>query len=440
MTGKDLPNIITNIPGPRSKALLKRLRKSEAPGMTMHNPPPIFWQKALGNNIIDVDENRFIDLSAGFGVANIGFCHPLTIKTINKQSHQLIHAMGDVYPSPKKLEVLTLLSEIFPGNLSILGNSGSEAVEIALKTAMLYTKKPEVIAFEGAYHGLNYGALNVTGNEYFRKPFRKQLSSHVFHLPFPERYPLKQSSAYCLKQIHQTLRQKEARIGAIIIEPIQGRGGIHIAPKDFLKHLRKICDDHHILLIFDEVFTGFGRTGKLFCFQHSFVKPDLLCIGKAMSGGFPISACIGKKSVMKAWNTSSGEALHTSTYQGNPLGCSMALSSMKTIIMQNLPQRAAQLGKEAMHFLQEMKKTSPHIGDVRGKGLMIGIELVKNQKTCSPATHKAKKVIATALKKGIILLSDGEAQNVIVLTPPLTITKKQLRYSLDIIKTCIDSL
>ncbi|MDP3981626.1 MAG: aspartate aminotransferase family protein [Chlamydiota bacterium] len=443
MTGKKLPHIQTKIPGPRSRRLGRELLKYEAPGITCFYPHgPIFWHSARGANVEDVDGNRYIDTSAGFGVANTGFQNPAIIRAAIRQSQKLLHVMGDVYPGEEKVQLLKALAKICPAPLTqgIFGNTGSEAVEIALKTAMLFTKKPDIIAFEGAYHGLSYGALGVTGHEIFRKPFRNQLPGNTFHLPFPEHYPLKVSVEHCLERVQETLQIAQGSVGAIMIEPIQGRGGIHRAPASFLQGLRRICDEEKIVLIFDEIFTGFGRTGKWFAFQHSRVSPDLLCIGKAMSGGFPISVCMGKTSIMKSWETGHGEALHTSTSQGNPVGCSMALASIRTIQQQKLAQKASRLGSIGLSYLKQFQKRSPHVGDLRGLGLFLGIELVRNKSTGEPAPEKALKVMTQALQQGIIVLIDGENHNVIALTPPLTITKKQWLHALDIIMSCINNL
>ncbi len=271
---------------------------------------------------------------------------------------KLLHAMGDVHPHALKAELARELSRItferwsslselktknskFKTGKVIFSNSGFEAVESALKTAMLATGKRGVIAFEGAYHGLGYGALNATHREHFRSPFRSQLREFGSFVTFPNQPA---QLAAIEKDIRQIFRRK--KIGAILVEPVQARGGINIPPTEFLPLLRKLCDKFGALLILDEIYTGFGRTGKWFACEHSGVVPDLICLGKALTGGFPLSACVGRADLMDAaWPTSTGEAIHTSTFLGHPVGCAMALAQISEIRRLKLCERSAVLGK-----------------------------------------------------------------------------------------------
>jgi 4-aminobutyrate aminotransferase-like enzyme len=278
----------------------------------------------------------------------------------------------------------------------IFANSGAEAVEAALKTAVMRTGRPGVIAFEGGYHGLTYGALDATSRADFRQPFAEQLGGFTAHVPFGR----------CPKP--SALPGKMSRYGAVIVEPIQGRGGIHVPPDNFLRELRAFCDRHGMLLIVDEVYTGFCRTGQWFACEHWGVVPDLICVGKALTGGFPMSACIGRAGVMDAWPVSQGEAIHTSTFLGHPVGCAAALASIAELKRLRLDRRAVELGRYAAERLGAM-------GPIRGKGLMLGLE-----------TENAPRLCEQLLARGIIALPEGDHGEVLGITPPLVITQNQI--------------
>jgi 4-aminobutyrate aminotransferase-like enzyme len=370
---------------------------------------------------------------------------------------KLLHAMGDVHPHALKAQLAKELSRItferwtktiphsafrtpHSGKV-IFSNSGFEAVESALKTAVLATGKRGIIAFEGGYHGLGYGALNATHREHFRGPFRSQLREFGHFVPFPvgdEVTSLKLKNRQhepphvgCY-EVGKRLRQifRREKVGAVLVEPVQARGGIHIPPPEFLPLLRRLCDQHGALLILDEIYTGFGRTGKWFACEHTGVVPDLICLGKALTGGFPLSACVGRADLMDAaWPTSSGEAIHTSTFLGHPVGCAMALAQIEEIRRLKLVERSAALGKFLLAELAQLR--TPHSAlriSPRGLGLMTGIELTSPDG--KPATQIALDAIKTLLHQGFILLPEGEQANVISFTPPLTITEAQLRRTL----------
>jgi 4-aminobutyrate aminotransferase-like enzyme len=390
-----LPLLRTQIPGPRSRALARQLHDYEQRNITfISHRWPVFWQRARGTNVWDVDGNRYLDLTAAFGVAGVGHTNPRVVATIRRQAGQLLHAMGDVHPNELKLKLAPeLVALTFRRNARVIfANSGAEAVEAAIKTAAIHTGKPGVIAFTGAYHGLTYGALAATWRKDFRQPFAKQLGRFVTHLPYgqvPTRVP--------------------ANCGAVIVEPIQGRGGIIVPPDNFLPGLRKFCDRHGLVLIADEIYTGFCRTGRWFACEHWGVQPDLICVGKAMAGGLPLSACIGRADVMDSWPASTGEAIHTSTFLGNPLGCAAALASIAEMQRQRLVDRAANLGEYVQSRLP-----------VRGKGLMLGLP-VKN----------APSLCEELLQRGILALPEGE---VLGLTPPLTITEPELDFAIAVLE------
>ena len=444
-----LPNFQGEIPGPRSRELAARLRRVESRNVTFTADDwPIFWERAEGANVWDADGNRFLDLTSAFGVAAAGHTQPEIRDALTAQAAKLMHAMGDVHPTELKAEVCERLSALTferwgaGGAKTILCNSGFEAVEAALKTSLLHSGKPGVIAFRGGYHGLGFGALAAGGIPFFREPFRAQLKDFATLLPYPGCYrcpygacegfrlegrDFPNCSTVCLEklrvEIDAVILQRD--IGAILVEPIQGRGGCVVPPRDFLRLLRHICDEQKILLITDEILTGFNRTGALFACEHSGVVPDIVCLGKALTGGFPLSACTGRADIMDAWPPSSGEALHTSTFLGNPLGCAMALASMKIHGDAEIARTVREKGTRLKTALRAIR--SPHIGDVRGVGLMIGVELIEPGKS-APATELAINLVKHALRDGIILLADSPAANVLSFTPSFCIADDEIRF------------
>jgi 4-aminobutyrate aminotransferase-like enzyme len=411
---------------------LQMLRDYESRNVTFTEPDgswPIVWERARGVNVWDAEGKKYLDLTAAFGVAAAGHANPNVVKAGQQQMAKLLHAMGDVHPHARKAELARELSRLTferwtggkHSGKTVLGNSGFEAVEAALKTAMIAGGKYGVIAFTGAYHSLGYGALNVTHREMFRSPFRLQLREFANFVPFPT----KPSDLAIVETLIGRLFQR-GWVGAILVEPIQARGGINVPPPGFLPLLRKLCDRHGALLILDEIYTGFGRTGKWFACEHTGVVPDLICLGKALTGGFPLSACVGRADLMDAaWPAAGGEAIHTSTFLGHPVGCAMALAQIAEIQRLKLSERSATLGKFLLNELATIQNSKFKIqNSLRGLGLMAGLELtLPNDK---PATELALKTIKTLLHGGYIFLPEGEHANVISFTPPLTITKLQL--------------
>jgi 4-aminobutyrate aminotransferase-like enzyme len=305
-------------------------------------------------------------------------------------------------------------------------------VEAALKTAMLATGKRGIIAFEGGYHGLGYGALNATHRKYFRGPFRTQLGEFGFFTRFPAGDT---DLPGVERQIHDLFSQ--TKIGAILAEPIQVRGGINVPPKEFLPLLRQLCNEHRALLIFDEIYTGFGRTGKWFACEHSRVIPDVVCLGKALTGGFPLSACVGHADLMDAaWPASTGEAIHTSTFLGHPVGCAMALAQIQEIRTRKLVERSARLGKFLLDALASLRNPQSAVRNCRGLGLLAGLELRNHDG--SPATDATLRIIKAMLRRGFILLPEGEHSNVISFTPPLTVTERQLQQTVEALAAELD--
>ncbi len=428
MTGGQLPQRITEIPGPASRQLAARLQRVESPNITAFQPdPPIFWQDARGANVRDVDGNIYVDLTAGFGVANAGHSNAAVAAAIARQAQNLAHALGDVYPAEVKVRLLEKLAAVMPPSLgvAILGSSGAEAVEAALKTAVMHTGRTGIIAFENSYHGLTYGALAVTHRDHFRAPFEQQLFRHVHFAPFPANEASLGSAVAEIDRIIASAEVGEHPIGCIIVEPIQGRGGIIVPPDDFLSQLRKRCDSKRCILIFDEIYTGFGRTGYWLAAEKWSVTPDVAVVGKGLSGAVPLSAAVGSRSVMSSWPASEGEAIHTSTFIGNPIACAAALAQIDEIERHDLLARAHMLGARIRERARSWLDANL-IRDARGVGLLQGVAL--------DAAARATRVVHACLQRGVLLLMEGPAGDVLALTPPAVITEEQLDYALDIIE------
>jgi 4-aminobutyrate aminotransferase-like enzyme len=447
MTGDDLARIVAPPPGPKSRALAKRLREVESRNITFVSDEfPVFFESGRGANLSDVDGNVYVDLSGAFAVAAAGHANDNVANSIAQQAHRLPHGMGDLHPTASKIELAQVLCDLAPGDgpkRVIFASSGAEAIESALKTAAVATGKPGVLCFTSAYHGLTYGALEVTDRDHFRAPFVRQLGgfsrrasfAYCHRCPIGLRYP--SCAVECLRLVEEALdKPGGADIGAVIVEPIQGRGGDVVPPDEWLLGLRALCDRRGLLLIADEVYTGFGRTGRWFACDHARVVPDLLCVGKGMSSGFPISACIGSARVMDAWPESSGEAIHTSTFLGNPMGCEAALASIAELRNRGLVERAASLAPKVLELLERVRNAAKgRIADIRGRGLMWGIECVDGGG--APDGALAGSVVTDVLRQGVVMLASAPAGNVLQLAPPLVISEKQLEFGIDVIAKSI---
>ena len=445
---------------PSRAITLEQLRRYESRNVTFVDPDgswPIVWERAEGCHVWDTDGRRYLDLTAAFGVAAAGHANPAVVRAGQRQMGRLLHAMGDVHPHALKGELARELSrrtfERWTADLpsrqrlhgkTIFGTSGFEAVEIALKTARLATGRAGILAFDGGYHGLGYGALNATSRALFREPFRNQLKEFGTFVPWPAcgTFDCTCRGTTCspLLRLEQELQRhlRKGRIGAILVEPLQARGGIRIPHPGFLPLLRRLATEHGALLVLDEIYTGFGRTGRWFATEHSGVVPDLICLGKALTGGFPLSACVGRTDVMDQWPPSRGEAIHTSTYLGHPVGCAMALAQLGELERRGLPERSAALG---MVLIEALRRLTSRSGDlelrVRGLGLMVGIEL---RRAGRPAGKESIKAMKQLLHEGFVLLPEGEQGEVLSLTPPLTIPRKDLLRTVNAIGTVLERI
>jgi len=414
-----LPEITTHVPGEKSLEWGRRLGAVECRNTTYLGADwPIFWERAEGVNVWDVDGNRFLDMTSGFGVAGVGY--GFTGGALREQSETLMHAMGDVHPARVKVELCEALSELtfekWEGKKGkcLFGNSGFEAVEAALKTAVMATGRNGILSFEGGYHGLGYGALMGQGIGWFREPFEGQLAKVTERLRFPR-------EGEELENFKKELSGVDgSKIGAVLVEPIQGRGGIVVPTEGFLQVLRDWCDEVGALLIFDEIYTGFWRTGKMFACEWDEVTPDLICLGKALSGGFPISVCVGKAAVMDTWPLSDGEALHTSTFLGNPMGCAMALAAIshyRDPATAEMVMRASGAMSEALRQIEKLD----FVKEVRGRGLMMGVETDSGERVLS--------AVKQMLRAGVLALPDGPSGDVLALTPPFSISDKEIDFA-----------
>lgn len=425
--------------GRRTSSILRRLGRFESRNVTFVDPDgtwPIVWQRARGVHVWDVEGRRYLDLTAAFGVAAAGHANPAVVSAGQRQMGQLLHAMGDVHPHELKARLAEELSRLTFGRWKtrrgvrqgkvIFANSGFEAVEAALKTARLATGRRGVLAFQGAYHGLGYGALNATHRDHFRSPFRNQLGGFARFVPFPME-PAESSAA--LRAVEKHLER--GKTGAVLLEPVQARGGVRVPPPGFLSELRQRCDQAGALLIVDEIYTGFGRTGRWFAIEHEQVVPDLICLGKALTGGFPLSACVGRADLMDAaWPASQGEAIHTSTFLGHPVGCAMALAQIAEIKRLSLVPQAARMGRWLRIQLASLAALGPSTSrwSVRGIGLLAG--LACHRADGRPDGARVVALTKSLLQRGFILLPEGPDAEVLSLTPPLLINEKLLRPAL----------
>lgn len=431
--GSRLPDLVTQVPGPRSRALGARLHAVESRNVTyLGDDFPVFWEEARGANVRDADGNVHLDLTAAFGVALLGHAAPEVVEAVRLQAGRLVHGMGDVHPPVAKVELLEALAAVLPWSepKAVLATSGSEAVEIALKTGRLASGRSGVIAFEGGYHGLTVGALSATAREDFRSPVAERLFPGVVHLRFPG--PVAESAI--IDELDRVLEAgtRAGPVGTVIIEPVQARGGVRPVPAWFAAALMERVERHDLVLVADEIYTGLGRCGAVLACDRVGLRPDVVCLGKVLGGGVPISACVAPAGVMDAWPASEGEALHTSTFLGHPLACAAARAFLSRIEA-GLADEAERLGRRIMVGLVERLSDLVDAGtvEVRGLGLLIGVE-VRDRRGGVPIPRPGAgvSIAERLLKTGVLVLPAGDSGAVVELSPPAVLNEAQLDHTI----------
>ena len=437
-----LPRLVTALPGPNAQKLIARDAQFVSPSYTRSYP--MVAKSGRGAMVEDVDGNLFLDFAAGIAVVSTGHCHPRVVEAIQKQAAELIHFSGTDFYIPNLVELAERLVKIAPGaepKKVYFGNSGAEAIEAAIKLARYHTRRDKIIAFHGCFHGRTLGALSLTASKAVQRKGFGALLSGVFHIPYPNSYRCPygnpspctcvESATFLETEIFKRLVDP-SEVAAVFIEPIQGEGGYVPAPKEFLLELQRICRKHGILLVADEVQSGMGRTGKWWACNHSGLEPDILCVAKGIASGMPLSATIARASVMD-WTPGA----HASTFGGNPVSIAAALATMDLLETRYI-ENARQMGAKLMDRMADWPVCHKIVGDVRGKGLMIGVEIVRNQKTKERAGDLREAIVDRAFEKGLLLLGAGE--NTIRVAPPLMIDEEQAEFAARTLEQCISEV
>jgi 4-aminobutyrate aminotransferase len=436
MVRLDLPHLVTPLPGPRATALIERDTKVLSPSYTRCYP--LVAARGEGAIVEDVDGNRFLDFNAGIAVASTGHCHPKVVAAIEQQSNRLIHMSGTDFYYENMVQLAEKLASLAPGpgpHRVYFGNSGAEATEAAMKLARHHTGRDKFIAFTGSFHGRTMGALSLTGSKVVQRKGFGPLVPGVFHAHFPDPYRRPEGmtadeyAVSCVRfiedELFRTILPAE-EVAGIVVEPIQGEGGYLVPPQAFLKELRRLADRHGILLIFDEVQSGMGRTGKMWASEHFGVVPDIFTTAKGIASGLPLSAMIARSEIMD-WPPGA----HASTFGGNPVACAAALATID-LLEGELIANAERIGSHMLDRMHHWPKRFPHVGDVRGLGLMIGFELVRSQQSKDRAPELRDRIQDRAFQRGLLVL--GAGRNTIRLCPPLIITREQADFALDILE------
>jgi 4-aminobutyrate aminotransferase len=429
---RTVPMIKTEVPGPRAQELLERDERYMSPSYTRIYP--LVVERGSGAVIEDVDGNLFLDFTAGIAVTSTGHCHPRVVAAIQEQAGKLIHMSGtDFYYEPQ-IDLSQRLAELAPGDAPkrvFFTNSGAEALEAGLKLARWHTGRSRAVAFLGAFHGRTYGAMSLSGSKLVHRRGFSPLVPDIHHVPYPrglEGRHVPDFGRRSVAQIEETIFKRVAppdEVAAIFVEPIQGEGGYHVPPPDFLPALRDLCDRYGMLLVVDEVQTGMGRTGKLFAVEHWGVDPDIICLAKGIASGMPLGAMIAKEEVMD-WPSGS----HASTFGGNPVSCQAALATLE-LLENGYTANAAQRGEQLRHGLSKLQRSFAQIGDVRGLGLMVAADVVRAQdhQTADPVARD--EIVQAAFRRGLLLLGCGESA--LRFCPPLCITAEQVDTALQIL-------
>lgn len=428
------PEISITPPGPLAQKLLKKDQRYISPSYT--RVYPLFVKRAAGCMVEDVDGNRYLDMTAGIAVCLTGHCHPKIQAAITEQAANLIHMSGTDFYYPQQSQLAERLDKLTPGEhpkRTYFGNSGAESVEAAFKLARWHSKRPLILAFLGAFHGRTLGALSLTASKAVQRRHFSPLIPGVKHAPYaycyrcPHHLTYPKCGIFCLTWIKEELFNKilpPEEVAAIFLEPIQGEGGLIVPPKEFVQGLRKLAHDYGILLVDDEIQAGMGRTGKFAAIEHYQVIPDIVCLAKGIASGLPLSATLAHKDIMD-W----GPGTHASTFGGNPVSCAAALATLD-LLEANLMENARVVGEYFKGELLKLQKETRLIGEVRGLGLMLGVELVKDGEKKTPAVEERNKIVQACFQRGLLLLGCG--QNAIRFIPPLIITREEVDRGLAI--------
>ena len=435
----------TEVPGPRSRELMRR-REAAVPRGVSH-ATPVFAARAEGAVLEDVDGNRFIDFAGGIGVMNVGHRAPRVLAALREQLDEFVHTCFSVAPYEKYIELAQKLNSLTPGNFAkktLLVNSGAEAIENSIKIARAYTRRPAVICFEDAFHGRTLLTMSLTSKTHPYKAGFEPFATEIYRIPYAYCYRCSYGLQYpscgvfCAHHLEDTFKRVVASetVAAVIVEPVLGEGGFVAPPPEFFSVIQEICKRHKILLIADEVQTGFGRTGEMFACEHYGITPDILVSAKSLAAGMPLAAVTGRAEVMDA----AGVGGLGGTYSGNPLSCAAALAAIETIEQENLPGRATKIGQIFEQRAKEWAKRWPLIGEVRGLGAMRAIELVRSTQTKEPAKDETEQILRYCHAHGLIMISAGSYGNVLRLLVPLVIAEEQLTEGLDILEAAIASV
>lgn len=436
----EYPKIVVEPPGPKAKEILNKDKKYISPSYVRWYP--LVADHGEGAIIWDVDGNAYIDLNAGIAVMNVGHSHPRVVTAIKKQSEKLLHYSNTDFYYEEVISLAEELCRITPGNFEkkiYFGNSGTEANEAALKLVRWHTKKPRILAFIRAFHGRTYGSLSLTASKPVHRRYFFPLVPGVTHIPYPYCYrcPFKleypSCKFYCIDFIKEHILETyipPEEVAAIFFEPIQGEGGYIVPPPGYFSELKKLADKYGILLVDDEIQAGMGRTGKWFAIEHWNIEPDIITIAKGIASGLPLGATVARAEIMN-WEGGT----HASTFGGNPLSSRVALEVIKIIEEERLLDNAQKVGDFTIKRLKEMQEKYDVIGDVRGKGLMIGVEFVKSQKSKEPAKKEAKEIMIKSWKRGVAVILAGIST--LRIAPPLIITEDLMNKALDIIEMSI---
>jgi 4-aminobutyrate aminotransferase len=433
------PRIRTKLPGPNAQKALQGDAKYISPSYTRSYP--LVAKVGRGCIVEDVDANEFLDFSAGIAVCSTGHCHPEVVAAIQKQAGELIHMSGTDFYYENMITLAERLAKMAPmsGPVRVYyGNSGTEAIEAAMKMARYHTRRQGIIAFYGAFHGRTMGALSMTASKVQQRRRFFPVVPGVAHVPYPYVYRrpegmsesqfMKECVSFIEDRVFKTIMPPE-ECAAIFIEPIQGEGGYVPAPREYMQELRRICDKHGILLVADEVQSGAGRTGKMWAIEHTGVEPDIITIAKGIASGMPLGVTLARAEIMD-WVPGS----HASTFGGNPVCIEAALATLN-VLERDAMHNAEAVGAHIMKRTNRWVGTLPMVGDVRGHGLMIGVEIVKDKKTRATAHDERDRIVDLAFERGLLFLGAGE--NSVRIAPPLIVTQEQADIAMDVLEECI---